>query len=249
MTVTLLTLGSATVDVAIHMPMEPERGQYYTAPIASYLIRGKGKIILVDTGLSPEHLSNSQARSTEPEMIIRMTEEDVVTARLGSLGVSLDDIDAVIATHFDFDHCGGNRLITKPPYYVQRDHMEFARDHPDRCFSEDWNDSRIEYRLVEGDIEVVPDITLIATPGHVPGHQSVAVQLGSGRSLLIAADAALTHRMYDEELVEGTLDPAASLESIHKLKSYRSRHQSELIVGHDAEAWQSRYRIPPAYYD
>ena len=44
-------------------------------------------------------------------------------------------------------------------------------------------------RLVDGDTELLPGITLIETSGHVPGHQSVLVRLSKTGAVLLTVDA------------------------------------------------------------
>ena len=41
----------------------------------------------------------------------------------------------------------------------------------------DFDHPALRYRLIEGDTELVPGLTLLETSGHTPGHQSVLVHL------------------------------------------------------------------------
>ena len=58
--------------------------------MCQYLLTGEDHTVLVDTGLAG-------------------TPEEVIIPYLEGVGLSLEDIDEVIISHADVDHCGGNR--------------------------------------------------------------------------------------------------------------------------------------------
>jgi N-acyl homoserine lactone hydrolase len=241
----LLRLGTATVDVPTFLPMEPERGPSYASPVAAYLIVGEQRI-LVDTGLSDAHLDDPGARIQLPAMRVGMRSSDRLVRQLARIGACVDDIDAVICTHFDFDHCGENRLFPGRPMYVQQTHLAYATSRPDRCDPRDW-DHDLDYIPVDGDTELSSSVTLLETSGHAPGHQSVLVRTRSA-TVILAADAAFTYRMFREERVAGCADEEGVRASIRKLKRIARSCEAEVIVGHDADAWASRYEVLPRRY-
>jgi N-acyl homoserine lactone hydrolase len=245
----LLPLGTVEVDVAKFMAWEPFRGERYSGPAAGFLIQtDDGTNILVDTGLSPEHIDNPEARAKQPDVVVTMTAADDVRHQLGEIGVAPGDVSTVIQTHFDFDHCGGNRFFPHATFVVQREHYEYAKQHPERFPAEDWDLPKLKYRLVDGDLELVPGIELVATPGHAPGHQSVVLRGMDCGTVILTADAAHTHREFEEELVAGTPEDADLLASIRKLKAIREREKATVITCHDVDAWDSDYRVSPLYY-
>ena len=80
----------------------------------------------------------------------------------------------MINTHLHFDHCGGNRRFAGTPTYVQRAELEAAVE-PD--YLEEWvrfpGESYVE---LDGDAELFDGVSVLFTPGHSPGHQSVVVE-------------------------------------------------------------------------
>ena len=54
------------------------------------------------------------------------------------------------------------------------------------------------FELLDGDAEILPGLSVITTPGHTAGHQSVVVRAADGSADLLTGDAAYTPRQYRE---------------------------------------------------
>ncbi len=120
------------------------------------------------------------------------------------------------------DHCGNNTLFSNAVIYIQTDELACARSTRytvNHWF--DYNGARIH--PVSGELEIAAGITLLPTPGHTPGHQSVLVQTHR-EHYLIAAQVAFT----SDEFRRGG-DPATHaheglgdqyVESIRSLKAH-----------------------------
>jgi glyoxylase-like metal-dependent hydrolase (beta-lactamase superfamily II) len=97
-------------------------------------------------------------------------------------------------------------------------------------------DARFE--LLDGDAEILPGLSVVATPGHTVGHQSVVVSTDNGAEVLIG-DAAYKRRLYlephDGDLPPGQAsDPAAwrkSVGRVHALRPDRVHfcHDTEVV--------------------
>ena len=104
---------------------------------------------------------------------------------LAEHGVAPSDIDIVVNSHLHFDHCGGNSLFPGVPIVVQAAELEAAREP--RYTVPDWLDFEgVEFRCVTGSERLTERGSVLATPGHTPGHQSVLVQGHSGIDLIVA---------------------------------------------------------------
>jgi N-acyl homoserine lactone hydrolase len=245
-----LCVGLVEVDVAKFMPDEPERGERYLGPAMAFLIQtGDGANVLVDTGLAPAHLDDPEARMPQPDIVVKMRPEHSIVEQLRLAGVDAGDVHAVVNTHLDFDHCGGNVFFPQARFFVQREQYDYARANPGRCPPQDWDLEGLQYELLDGDRELWPGVLVVVTPGHAPGHQSLVVSLPRTGTLILAADAAHTHVMFEEERVAGAPDPAAALASIRRLKEIRDSENATVLVCHDVDAWQSAYRMAPDCYD
>src|SRR5262249_13070887 len=152
------------------------------------------------------------------------------------------DVRYVVCTHLDWDHACGHDNFPEAEFVVQRRHYEVAKEDPrfDTIFEipvrVHWDRPALHYRLVDGDIELLPGIELIETSGHVPGHQSVLVRLPQTGPVLLAIDAIKFAQQIDPEtrvVDQYDMDEAATRASTRKLVELTERESVRLIVfGH-----------------
>jgi glyoxylase-like metal-dependent hydrolase (beta-lactamase superfamily II) len=182
-------------------------------PVHGFVVTHPGGAVLVDTGVGgPDRLLSDW----------RVVNRSVADA-LGELDMTPDDIGLVINTHLHFDHCGQNAVFKQAAFYVQRAEVSRAQRESRELY--DWFDfMNARFELLDGDTEVVPGLSVITTPGHTVGHQSVVVQAADGTSHVLIGDAAYTPRLYlgpaDEDLPPGQAsDPAAWRDSLRRIRA------------------------------
>jgi len=221
-------------------------------PVPAYLIQTpEGIVILVDTGWPRSFVDNPR---NPPGLSVEMSPEDTVLARLAQIGLAPSDVDYVICTHLDDDHSGNHDLFPGADFIIQRVHYDLAKSGHAR-FSANrsaWDHPSLKYRLVDGDVELVPGVVLLDTSGHVPGHQSVLVRLPTFGNVVLAADAVMTQSMSDastrEIFVTDMDDEAAIRRSTQKIADVAAREGAALVVyGHDAEQWKTLRHSPDCY--
>ncbi|GIL08583.1 MAG: N-acyl homoserine lactonase [Chloroflexota bacterium] len=215
----------------------------YEIPVVCYLAQtDDGKNILIDSGL----LEVLPADETEFE-----NGQDVIE-QLARIGLKPDDIDTVISTHYDIDHAGRHAAFTKAQYVVQRaQHLDAARNPRFAATRPQWDQPMERIRLVDGDTELLPGLELIATGGHVPGHQSVLVRLPKIGAVLLTVDAVPFSEGFtrDEQGDDSDPDAAALHASTVKLFDLAEREHIGLVIfGHDKEQWEGLKKLP-AYYE
>jgi N-acyl homoserine lactone hydrolase len=156
-------------------------------PVHGFVVTHPGGAVLVDTGVGgPEGMLADW----------RVVNRSAADA-LAEIGMSPADITLVVNTHLHFDHCGQNAVFSHAPYYVQRAEHERARTESRELY--DWLDfMNAPFELLDGDAEIVPGLSVIATPGHTTGHQSVLVTAGDGTTDVLIGDAAYTPELYRE---------------------------------------------------
>ncbi len=220
-------------------------GQTLEMVTGCYLVQtSDGRNILIDSGL-PADFAPPGSSSAHNGMN--------VLEHLAALGLRPDEIDMLICTHFDVDHAGYHDAFTRAELLVQRVHYELARGgHPRFAPARvHWDHPALRYRLIEGDTEILPGLTLIETSGHTPGHQSVLLRLPQTGPLLLAIDAVVMQHLFTPERTAWPLDDNEEQlrASTGKLLALVEREQVQLVVfGHDGLQWKNLRRAP-AYYE
>ncbi|HHU69770.1 MAG TPA: N-acyl homoserine lactonase family protein [Thermoanaerobacterales bacterium] len=146
--------------------------------VAGFLIEGAPKKILVDTG--------SWADLMKKYWPGKGVDFQTLEEALGKEGLTFDDIEIIIQTHLHHDHCGYTSQFKNADVYVQEEEWIFskaphplqAQYYPPELF-EGW-----KVRLIRGDYEIYPGISILHTPGHTPGTQSVAVNTKEGKAVI-----------------------------------------------------------------
>lgn len=234
----LMQLGASTVTRA---------GLTLEMVLVCYLVQtSDGKNILIDSGLPADFQPPSggmpQARDAKN-----------VLEQLADLDLRPDDIDILICTHFDVDHAGYHDAFTNAELIIQREHYELARSgHPRFAPARaHWDHPDLRYRMIDGDTELLPGLTLLETSGHAPGHQSVLVRLPQTGPVLLVIDAVMMQRLFTADRRAWPMDDNEEQlrASTRKLLDLVERERVALVVfGHDGEQWQTLKRAP-AYYE
>jgi N-acyl homoserine lactone hydrolase len=223
----------------------PTRPQPSAGSAGCYLVQtGDGKNILIDSGMPADYPLPAGAPEAE--------NEKNVLEHLADLGLRPDDIDLVICTHFDVDHAGYHDAFPRVEFIVQREHYELARSGDPRYAAAraHWDHPALRYRLIDGDTELLPGLSLIETSGHAPGHQSVLLRLPRTGNVLLAIDAVVLQRLFTPERKAWPIENETQLRaSTQKLLDLVAREHVALVVfGHDGDQWQTLKKAP-AYYD
>lgn len=207
------------------------------------LVRAGGRTIVVDTG------QGSKLSEKETGLLSLSRRAGTLTEQLAGLGVAPEEVDLVINTHLHGDHCGGNtrdegdRVVPVFPnaeYWVQR--LEYA----DAAFPNER--TRATYRLpnytplydsgrmrlIDGEVEVVPGIRCVPTPGHTRGHQSIVFEAG-GEAAMFVADLA-TFAIHFARLAWMTaydVEPLVTLETKRLWQRWALERDALLMFQHE----------------
>lgn len=233
----LLQLSTSTVPVAPDRTVAMVNGCYL-------VVTSAGQHILIDSGLPADY--------QRPPGMPPAEQVKNVIAHLADLGLRPEDIDMLICSHFDIDHVGYHDAFTQAELVVQREQYTVARAGHPRFASgrAHWDHPGLQYRMVDGDTEILPGLTLIATSGHAPGHQSVLVWLPQTGSVLLAIDAVILQSLFTPDRQATPIDDNAEQvrASTQKLLELVEREQVALVIfGHDGQQWQTLQRAPAFY--
>lgn len=218
-------------------------------PVPGVLCEVDGGWFLLDAGFNTAFLLDPPLRErlTTPEYQVELLSDrrDSLLVAFETVGVDPADVVGVGLSHLHIDHVGGLRWFTDhAEVHCQRRELEFGLADPAEAersamYRMDYDDPRTDWRLADGDVEVAPGITAVATYGHTAGHQSFVVDLPDGTGFVFACDAADLQENIDHERAPGSFvnDEAEAVEAIRRLKAIAAEKDYRLIPGHDPDVW------------
>ncbi|MBI3024212.1 MAG: N-acyl homoserine lactonase family protein [Candidatus Tectomicrobia bacterium] len=214
-----------------------DAGRKARLPYFFWLLRpaGRGAPILVDTGFL-----EGQCRARYAQFEDYRRHRDL----LAPFGIGPGDVETVILSHLHWDHFGGVRLFPEARFHLQRRELEFWRGPAGghaflRHYLADledaaWLEAEGRLRLLDGDAEIAPGVTVHLVGGHTPGLQVVRVRTEEGWAVL-AVDAAYVYRSLESMIPPGIhvrVDEA--LAALDRVKDLAGR-PALIFPGHDAE--------------
>jgi glyoxylase-like metal-dependent hydrolase (beta-lactamase superfamily II) len=217
-------------------------------PITCYLVKTSDGTILFDTGLSPRALPGLM----RTDRLASFTEDDLLVNRLRSAGLQPGDVDMVVLSHLHYDHAGGTELFASSELVVQKDEYSYAH-YPASFFAgfyyrKNFDIPGARWRLLDGDTEIAPGVTVLRTDGHTPGHQSLMVQLPESAPVILTGDACYWHEHVESERVPGVVwNPTLALHSIKRLKTLGRLTGARIFPSHDPAFWKTVKQAPETY--
>ncbi len=158
----------------------------------SLLLSSQGKTILIETGVGEKERPRAQSTPLEQGHLLD---------ELRAAGVAPEDVDVVINTHLHADHCGWNTrrnadggyvpTFPRACYLIQRGEWEAATNPNER--------TRATYlaenlqpvadagllKLVDGELRVTDEVTIVPTHGHTADHASVVLASGGEKAIYL----------------------------------------------------------------
>jgi glyoxylase-like metal-dependent hydrolase (beta-lactamase superfamily II) len=200
------------------------------------LVRTPDHNVLIDAGIGNK-------MSPKEVAIYAIDRQPTLDESLAAAGLTPDDIDVVIASHLHFDHAGGftSRVdaVVRPHfararYKVRRGEWDDATHPHERNRASYLADDFVPLRdagvldFTEGDGEVLPGISLRATPGHTRHHQAIQIE-SEGQVAVFVADLIPTSAHIDDAWIMGyDLYPMDTLSS--KKRFIREAIDREYII-------------------
>ncbi len=207
-----------------------------------YLLQHAQGWLLWDTGY-PDAIADKPLTSA----IGTATRARKLAAQLAEIGVKPEDIKFVAVSHTHGDHVGNVDMFPTATLLIQKAEVDWAfaagkqppfkRERP--------------MRQLEGDLDVFGDgsVTIISTPGHTPGHQSLLVNLPRTGWVILTGDAAHFRDNWDNRRVASMNTSAEQTQaSFKRLAGVMAEKKAQLWINHDKPQSLSQ-KHSPQFYD
>jgi len=208
--------------------------------IHSFLVETPTRRIIVDTGMG-----NDKQNRAQPTWNGR---KGTFLADLAAAGCPPDTIDTVLCTHMHVDHVGWNTVLSEgrwiptfpnARYLMGRVEFDYWKKVREPGLAAIFDDSVRPVAdaglvdLIEAGHHVCDEFTVMATPGHSPGHFSVHVR-SKGEDALLIGDVA----HHPCQMVHGDwcstidFDPAQTIRTRNALFARFAGTPTLILAGH-----------------
>ena len=207
-----------------------------------YLIKHAQGWMLWDTGLPDAVTAMPDGlRPPDPRGIF-WRRPKTLAGELEQLGVKPADIRYVAVSHSHPDHIGNIGLFAQSMLLVQKAEYESAPT----LFKPDLPATKLE-----GDRDVFGDgaVTIVSTPGHTVGHQSLLVKLPKTGAVMLTGDAVHFRDNWDNLRVPSiNFNQDQTLASMRKIAEILAREKAQLWINHD-KAQREGLKMAPGFYE
>jgi glyoxylase-like metal-dependent hydrolase (beta-lactamase superfamily II) len=223
-----------------------------------WLIKHGGDWLLWDTGVPETALNDPKGWSTLPKLIVYHLDK-TLTDQLAEIGLKPNDISRVAISHTHGDHIGNMGLFSNSTILMQR--AEYSWIHSADGPNDNVNQLMVLARkllgtpknlqLLDGDTDVFGDgsVTLVSTPGHTPGSQSLLVHLTNSGFIILSGDVVHLEQNFEKDIVPSlNTDKAASIASMEKVRQMIATYNAMLFINHD-KTQTDKLKLLPAFYD
>jgi N-acyl homoserine lactone hydrolase len=210
-----------------------------------YLIKHAQGWMLWDTGVADAIAAKPDGEPPRDPRMTHWRRPKTLASQLEQLGLKPSDIKFVAVSHTHPDHIGNISLFARSMLLVQKAEYDWPsplgpRFKPEQPVSK-----------LEGDHDVFGDgsVTIIATPGHTPGHQSLLVKLPKTGAVLLSGDAVHFKDNWDNRRVPSqNFDKDKTAASLQRMADLMAQHKAQLWINHD-KAQRDSLKMSPEYHE
>jgi N-acyl homoserine lactone hydrolase len=210
-----------------------------------YLIKHAQGWLLWDTGLTDAIAAMPDGERPSDPRATHWKRSKTLMSQLDQLGVKVSDIKFVAVSHSHPDHIGNLELFPQATLLVQKAEYDwpaplgprFKPGHP--------------VNKLSGDYDVFGDgsLTIVSTPGHTPGHQSLLVRLPKTGAVLLAGDAVHFKDNWDNRRVPAiNFSQEQTVTSMQRMADILAKEKAQIWINHD-KAQRDSQKLAPAFYD
>ena len=211
-----------------------------------YLMHHTQGWLLWDTGVTDAIAAMPDGQAPPDPRMTHWRRPKTLASQLELVGVNSTDIKYLAISHTHPDHIGNVEMFPQAMLLVQKAEYEwptplgvgrFKAEHP--------------VKKLEGDYDVFGDgsVTIISTPGHTPGHQSLLVKLPKTGAILLSGDAVHFKSNWENRRVpSGNTDKDQTLASMQRISELLAKENAQLWINHD-KAQRDTLKMAPAFYE
>ncbi|SCB53612.1 Glyoxylase, beta-lactamase superfamily II [Bradyrhizobium shewense] len=211
-----------------------------------YLVKHAKGWFLWDTGIADSVASMPNGLVPADPKAVTWRRPKTLAAQLEQLGLKPDDVKAMAVSHTHPDHTGNVELFPQATLNVQKAEYDWPGANNEPRFKPSH-----PVELLNGDKDVFGDgsVTILSTPGHTPGHQSLLVKLPKTGAVVLSGDAVHFRDNWDNRRVPSmNVDKDQSAASMQKIADTLAKEKAQLWINHD-KAQRDSQKLAPEFYD
>lgn len=211
-----------------------------------YLIKHKQGWFLWDTGIPDAVAAMPNGLAPADPKAVTWKRPKTLASQLEQIGVKPADIKAMGVSHTHPDHIGNVEMFPQATLYVQKAEYDWPGANNEPRFKPSH-----PVELLSGDKDVFGDgsLTILSTPGHTPGHQSLLVKLPKTGAVVLSGDAVHFRSNWENRRVPSmNANKDQSLASMQKIADTLSKEKAQLWINHD-KAQRDSQKMSPEFYE
>jgi len=211
-----------------------------------YLIKHSKGWFLWDTGIADAVAAMPNGLVPADPKAVTWKRPKTLAGQLEQLGVKPEDVKAMAVSHTHPDHSGNVELFPQATLYVQKAEYDWPGTNNEPRFKPSH-----PVELLAGDKDVFGDgsVTILSTPGHTPGHQSLLVKLPKTGAVVLSGDAVHFKDNWDNRRVPSmNANKEMSAASMQKIADTLDKEKAQLWINHD-KAQRDSQKMAPEFYD
>ena len=211
-----------------------------------YLIKHAQGWFLWDTGVTDAVAAMPDGLAPADPKAVFWRRPKTLIAQLEQLGVKAADLKGMAISHTHPDHIGNVELFPATMLFVQKAEYDWPGANNQPRFKPEHPVTKLE-----GDSDVFGDgsVTILSTPGHTPGHQSLLVKLPKTGAIVLSGDAVHFKGNWDNRGVPSmNFNKDQTLASMQKISDTLTREKAQLWINHD-KSQRDSLKMSPEFYD
>jgi glyoxylase-like metal-dependent hydrolase (beta-lactamase superfamily II) len=211
-----------------------------------YLVKHAKGWFLWDTGIADAVAAMPNGLTPADPKAVTWRRPKTLAAQLEQLGLKPGDVKMMAVSHTHPDHTGNVELFPQAMLYVQKAEYDWPGANNEPRFKPSH-----PVELLAGDKDVFGDgsVSILSTPGHTPGHQSLLVKLPKTGAVVLSGDAVHFKDNWDNRRVPSmNANKDQSAASMQKIADTLSKEKAQLWINHDKVQRDSQ-KMAPEFYD